>query len=244
MRRDLTDRFTFGDEDEYTLTHGESLQNGEQICDWYEIGDMTRYIRYVPAEFAELRAAIDEMLRMRDQHRDALTDGAGEQVAEPFLATAPLLIEAERNALAVLLYGALMSSAADHFSVLHGHRLIEAIPRSEWVKRGADWYGISAKGRAFLDAQEPEAEDGLDAMDLAILQDLAEPGERLISVEGGSGLIWGLSGKDSSFTHNYLSLLYKRKLIHFASAEEQTEDLKASYHISDAGRAVLTEQEA
>ncbi len=82
MRRDLTDCFTFGDEDEFTLKHRESLKNGEEVCSWYDLGYVNRHIRYSPAELAELRAAIDEMLCMAEQHRDALTDGAGGRVAE------------------------------------------------------------------------------------------------------------------------------------------------------------------
>ncbi len=104
-------------------------------------------------------------------------------------------------------------------------------------------YGITNAGRRALAAQTPAGEGELDVLDLAILEDLAQPGESLVSVLGGSGFTWGLSGEDSSFTRNDLSRLYEQGLIRFSSTEEQAEDLKASYHISDKGRRVLAERD-
>ncbi len=87
MRRNLKYSIRFGDENDLALTHGMSLQGGQVVCDWYDIEGEGRRIRYLPGELAELRAAIDEMLRMAEQHRDALTDGAEQQLPgpEPYL---------------------------------------------------------------------------------------------------------------------------------------------------------------
>ncbi len=83
MRRGSNNWIRFGDEEELTLTHGMSMQGGQVVCDWYDVEGEGRRIRYLPEELAELHEAIHEMLRMTEQHRDALTDGAEQQLSEP-----------------------------------------------------------------------------------------------------------------------------------------------------------------
>lgn len=89
MIRGLNNWIRFGDEEELTLTHGMSMQGGQVVCDWYDVEGGGRRIRYLPEELAELHEAIHEMLRMAEQHRDALTDGAEQQIpgGEPLLET-------------------------------------------------------------------------------------------------------------------------------------------------------------
>ena len=165
MRREQDNRIYFGHAEEWSLAREMVLaqetlgdDGAEDIfSELYCFALSDDRMLMAPGELAELHEAIHEMLRMRSRHMDALTDGTGEPT--PVVAVSPVLTHAERNALAALLYGTLVSSSADHFSALHGRGLIEPIPRPEWVKRGADWYGISAAGRAVLAEQPDPAPD-------------------------------------------------------------------------------------
>ncbi len=245
MRRTQDNGIHFGKGEQLRLICERAQIADQGIFETYLVEGNSQSVQFTPGELAELRCAIHEMLRMAEQHRDALTDGAGVQVAEADEGKGMI------EMLSRLVDGHEMFRHHALFGLLQANGLIEKAPRA------FDHFTISVKGRALLEAQAPsanaltagvaaqtpEVESELDVLDFAILHDLAEPGESLIRFWGDSGFTWGLSGEDSSFTRNDLSRLYEQKLIHFSSTEKQVEDLKASYHITDEGRRVLAEQE-
>ncbi len=80
MRREL--EYTISDEeddDAATYVHKLSQTDGDDVREAFCLAG----IPYSPGELAELHGAIHEMLRMRDQHRDALIDGAEQQIPQP-----------------------------------------------------------------------------------------------------------------------------------------------------------------
>ncbi len=146
MRRDLNHSIRFGDEEEFTLRHGTSVREGQEICNWYDIiqGDFRR-IRFLPAELAELGTYIHEMLRMHGQHVDALTDGAGERVAESDGALSDEGL-------------AMLATLAKNWAINRGHELFPELWDAGLIRRSAlEGYCISDAGRALLEAQAPSA---------------------------------------------------------------------------------------
>ena len=87
MRRGLDYGIWFGKREEFHIIRQMTLKQGEgkNIRETYLIEGLAYNAPYSPADVAELRAAIDEMERMHDQHRDALTDGAAQQIPGPAL---------------------------------------------------------------------------------------------------------------------------------------------------------------
>ncbi len=162
MRRGLNNWIRFGDEEELTLTHGMSMQGGQVICDWYDVEGGGRRIRYLPEELAELHEAIHEMLRMAEQHRDALTDGAGEQ--EPSTATltvgeADLVSADDIKLLRMLSEGITLEMGHPALSRLRNRGWVDVTDATDgWPTSERD-YGITDAGRRALAAQTPEGEN-------------------------------------------------------------------------------------
>ena len=168
MLRNLTYRIPIREgADSIGLTRYLELEEGCDVNEEFLIETPRHSIGFIPAELVELRAAIDEMLRMREQHRDALTDGAGVDVR--------VLGAIERSMLARMARGAFLryrfTSSECWFAVANGeHRnrpfdayvnlksrgLIEPTTQApETIKR----YFISDAGRALLAEQPDPAPD-------------------------------------------------------------------------------------
>ncbi|KKN61595.1 hypothetical protein LCGC14_0520480 [marine sediment metagenome] len=91
MRREQDSRIYFGHAEEWSLAREMVLAQetlgddgvedifSEQYC--FALNDDRMLM--APGELAELHEAIHEMLRMAEQHRDALTDGAEQQIPQP-----------------------------------------------------------------------------------------------------------------------------------------------------------------
>lgn len=224
MRRNSKHSIRFGDENELAITHGMSLQGGLVVCDWYDIEGENRRIRYLPEELALLRAAIDEMLRMAEQHRDALTDGAGNRVAEAD--------EAESGSKHELGMGLLRWLASDS-----GHRVASFHEAFQWlfnadllIHTAGDNYTISDAGRALLEAQEPSVDaltvgeaDLVSADDVKLLRMLSEG----ITLELG---------------HSALGRFSKRGWVAFKDAHILQPSANWKYGIIDKGRRALAAQ--
>ena len=174
MIRNLTYRIPIREgADSIGLTRYLELEEGCDVSEEFLIETPRHSIGFIPVELAELRAAIDEMLRMADQHRDALTDGAGGQVAEADPPPPP-------DYLAILCSIA-CGCMLEHNTVTNGWKhmlggkvshggcvlllakgLIESNgPMHSVGQPHVNGYLISAKGRARLAAQTPEAETKL-----------------------------------------------------------------------------------
>lgn len=128
------------------------------IHESYLVEGNSQSVQFTPGELAELRAAIDEMLRMRGQHRDALTDGAGGRAADLTAGEADLVSEDDFS---------LLRKLAEGVTLLMGNAALGRFSKRGWVvyrdRSGAlppeKWqYEITDRGRRALDAQEPESE--------------------------------------------------------------------------------------
>ena len=222
MRRGLNNWIRFGDEEELTLTHGTSMQGGRVVCDWYDVEGGGRRIRYLPEELAELRAAIDEMLRMAEQHRDALTDGAGKWAAEaePVPAVAQVLTQTEMDTLCMLAATSItIKLEYPDFLKLWNCGLIEVTEETVSLPTAQREHIITDAGRRALGAQTPEAESeekGLSAEALVMLATLAKN--------------WCINRG-----HELWPELWDACLIRKSALE--------GYCISDKGRRVLAERE-
>lgn len=166
----------FGDKNGFQLSRKLRLMEGPDLAirEEYQIeGPVHDYtVGFTPGELAELHAAIHEMLRMCQQHRDALTDGAGTDEA---------LTAAERDLLDNL--------ANRHHLIYRTHDLFQQLQDRGWIELLAVGgaltdtreYTISDKGRALLEAQEPSAAastvgeaDLVSADDVKLLRMLSE----------------------------------------------------------------------
>ncbi len=225
MRRILKYSIRFGDEEELTLTHGMSMQGGQVVCDWYDIiqGDFRR-IRFLPGELAELHAAIDEMLRMAEQHRDALTDRATPE-ASPLTVDEVDLVSADDVKLLRML--------SEGVTLELGHSALARFSKRGWIaykdahgiQRPAKWeYGITDKGRRALAAQTPEGE--------------REPNEAEADPSTGNAmdlLRWLGSEHRVASYHEAFEELFDDGLL--------THRVGNDYVISPKGRRVLAERE-
>ena len=170
MLRNLTYRIPIREgADSIGLTRYLELEEGCDVNEEFLIETPRHSIGFIPAELVELRAAIDEMLRMAEQHRDALTDGAGEPDPDEAL----VLNRAEKEILRALahgdalwlkndragLYGAVASVKEASIKSLWDKRLIgpgdEPAKLVDGMEDGLLWYTISVKGRRVLAAQVP-----------------------------------------------------------------------------------------
>ncbi len=237
MKRDLKYSIRCGDENELALTHGMSLQGGQVVCDWYDIEGEGRRIRYLPEELAELRAAIDEMLRMAEQHRDALTDGAGEP-ATLTVGEADLVSVADIKLLGMLSEGVTLKMGHPALSRFRNRGWVDVTPETESRPTSLREYGITDAGRRALAAQTPEAESISQAV-LAVLQELAD-GNRLCF--DSIRIVWSLEDGREVNLYGASGL----KLGGLVQAIPQTTDYPPSrtyYDISDEGRAALAERD-
>ncbi len=84
MRRTQDNGIHFGEDNELRLIREMfEEQPSHGVYEGYRVEGNSQSVQFTPEQLAELRAAIDEMLRMAEQHRDALTDGAGEPDPAP-----------------------------------------------------------------------------------------------------------------------------------------------------------------
>ncbi len=229
MRRGLNNWIRFGDEEELTLTHGTSMQGGRVVCDWYDVEGGGRRIRYLPEELAELRAAIDEMLRMAEQHRDALTDGAGKWAAEaePVPAVALVLTQTEMDTLCMLAATSItIKLGYPDFLKLWNCGLIEVTEETVSLPTAQREHIITDAGRRALGAQTPEAERE------------SEPNEAEADLGTGNAmdlLRWLGSEHRVASYHEAFEELFNGGLL--------THRVGDDYAISDKGRRVLAERE-
>ncbi len=227
MDRDLYYRIAFGDEEQRCLVREMSLEDGQDVRENYIVEGNSRGVHFSLAELAELRAAIDEMLRMAEQHRDALTDGAGERVAEAEWGIGV----AETRILQALVDGSRLCfntiriewslEGKGHVNLywateLANKDLIESISQTEPPAPGRTFYDISDAGRRALAAQTPEAESE-PAPDEALVLNRAEK-EILRALAHGDAL-WlkndraGLYGAEASVKEASIKSLWDRRLI-------------------------------
>jgi len=88
-----------------------------------------------------------------------------------------------------------------------------------------------------------EAESELDVMDYAILLDLAEPGQSLLSIGEDPAYVWANSGAPSTFTSESLQNLCDHRLVVFTSTFPiSAPNCKRRWRITGAGRTVLAAQ--
>ena len=274
MRREQDSRIYFGHAEEWCLAREMVLAQetlgddgvedifSEQYC--FALNDDCMLM--APGELAELHEAIHEMLRMAEQHWDALTDGAGEPDPAPD--------EAELRGLDLaILRGldeqgeALLSIGDDPGFVWESngnrapytHHTLNTLAERGLVMFSSTFpssapnykqrYRITSAGRARLDAQTPEAESE-PAPDEALVLNRAEK-EILRALAHGDAL-WlkndraGLYGAVASVKEANIKSLWDARLIgpgdEPANMVDGMEDGLSWYTISVKGRRALAAQ--
>ena len=134
------------------------LEEGQDCCGHeYLIETPHHSIGFTPAELAELHAAIHEMLRMEEQHVDALTDGAEpKEDAEPGEAESEEPVsESDVSTLRIRLYGSetLMMGHPD-LDCVRMRGWVDITPETESSPTSLREYGITDVGRRVLAERE------------------------------------------------------------------------------------------
>ncbi len=264
MIRGLRYSIQFATSNELTLVHEMTLDedSAEGPHESFSIeGDGVHGTDFTPAQMVLLHRAIDEMLRMAEQHRDALTDGAGERVAEADPPPYDYLAILRSIACGCMLEHNTVTNGWKHMlggKVSHGgcvlllaKGLIESNgPMHSVGQPHVNGYLISTKGRRALAAQTPEAESE-PAPDEALVLNRAEK-EVLRALAHGDAL-WlkndraGLYRAVPSVKEESIKSLWDKRLIgpgdEPANMVDGMEDGLLWYCITDKGRRVLAERE-
>lgn len=258
MIRTLGHTISFGKERELRLVCDRELEEGLDLCEEYIVEGYSRGVHFTFAELLELRAAICEMERMREQHRAALADcDFGFLNRELAASMAEAEGELEPESAAALTVGETDLVSEDDMHLLHQLSMgvtllmgnvdldcfrmrgwVHVTPKTESSPTSAREYGITDKGRRALAAQTPEAEPISQAV-LVVLRELAD-GNRLCF--DSIRIVWSLEDGREVNLYGASGL----KLGGLVEAVTQTADYPPSrtyYDISDEGRRVLAERE-
>ncbi len=259
--RDLNYSIRFGKDLGFMLTREMTLVEGEEIQAAFLIEDPQCHgIQLAPAELAELHRYIHEMLRMAEQHRDALTDGESVGMVERAVAREdgeqpdPAPDEGEREQVVVVPdetpIFAILQAMDNGLGIWPNHPAFAQLLVAGFLaceanpSKGPQWR-LSDAGRARLAAQTPEAESGMTLKTLAdhvlrILCQLAN-GQHLAFSASRSGC-WFSDSKGQHFQPWAAYVEMQRDGLIEVEAKADYAGTVV-YRISDAGRRVLAERE-
>lgn len=265
MRRSLTYGIWFGKREAFHVVRRMELKQaeGENVRETYLIEGLAYNAPYSPADVAELRAAIDEMERMHDQHRAALTDGAAQQ-RDPF-GEGRLCGKLEERGEAtedgsalppldseVFDFGALRALAKDDV-LLHNTQ-----NNTSWLRGGPSVSVCSfeaMQGRGLIVAEGPEyvrrrpvivrAYRITDAGRAVLAAQTPEMESKEPVSESDTKLLRALAqGVTLLMSNHNLDYFRMRGWAEVTDATDGWPTSKREYGITDAGRRVLAEQEA
>ena len=250
MLRNLTYRIPIREgADSIGLTRYLELEEGCDVNEEFLIETPRHSIGFIPAELVELRAAIDEMLRMAEQHVEALTDGASPSTATLTVGEANLISADDVKLLRMLSNGVTLEMGHRRLNHFRNRGWVDVTPETGSRPTSLREYGITDKGRRALATQTPEAESE-PAPDEALVLNRAEK-EILRALAHGDAL-WlkndraGLYGAVASVKEASIKSLWDARLIgpgdEPANMVDGMEDGLLWYTISVKGRRALAAQ--
>ena len=241
MRREL--EYTISDEeddDAATYVHKLSQTDGDDVREAFCLAG----IPYSPGELAELHKAIHEMLRMGEQHRGALTDGATPAAAALTADEADLVSVADIKLLGMLSEGVTLKMGHPALSRFRNRGWVDVTDATDGWPTSEREYGITNAGRARLAAQTPEVErePALDSDQRWILSHMTDGSMLVWDPTVGDGQTVTIENGHSTLTKHELALLYRDGYIAFAVCRSGGAGPKRYYAIADKGRARLAAQ--
>ncbi len=156
MKRTQDNGIHFGEDNELRLIREMfEEQPSHGVYEGYRVEGNSQSVQFTPEQLAELCSAIREMLRMAEQHRDALTDGASPEPAALTVGKADLVSEADM---------ALLGMLSEGVTLKMGHPALSRFRNRGWVEITAEtgafptWssreYCITDAGRRVLAERE------------------------------------------------------------------------------------------